>query len=326
MTTPKPANSNGGVEDVVVKARCEVREMLDRSLFVRASDLLANITAASKDKCGKIFWITLEKEYHSTLVKTVSALSRKLGLTYPIGLLKEALFDFLLPILNGEPQADFFNCNKVESKANRANRERKRLARKRTRAAARERKRECDKLKIKSDKAGNPSGQTRTCKTCSTKFTSRKRLSKHKCPGKREKAETEKKEVTTVASDAKRARRARARKAKKVRSTASKVVALETEVTSTKVPEEVIAAKKLDKDPPVTEGSGSVELAKDEKPGDKSKDPVECEDCDQPAVGYWGFNERNAYPKCRTCGNRAEDRGLTSFGDSDPDPGPRFFF
>ena len=36
---------------------------------------LSNVTAVSKDKEGRIFWVTLEKSYYSTLVKIVPALA-----------------------------------------------------------------------------------------------------------------------------------------------------------------------------------------------------------------------------------------------------------
>jgi len=71
-----------------------VRDVLDTHLFVRATDLLTKVVAASKGNGGQIFWITLQREFHSTSVKTVLAIASKLGVTYPIGLLTEALFTF----------------------------------------------------------------------------------------------------------------------------------------------------------------------------------------------------------------------------------------
>ena len=69
-----------------------LRDMLNNHLFVRASDLLTRIVAASKGKDGKLFWITLDREYQSTLVETTLAIATKLGVTYPIGLFNKALF------------------------------------------------------------------------------------------------------------------------------------------------------------------------------------------------------------------------------------------
>ncbi|KAF8460129.1 hypothetical protein BDZ91DRAFT_766534 [Kalaharituber pfeilii] len=163
--------------------------MLRKGLFVRASDLLSNVVVATKNEDGKVTWINLGKEYHGMMLTT--ALTKK----------------------------------KTEAKSNRANRERKRLARKRQRAAARERRRECDKLKIPRDASGNPTGQTRKCDVCENRFASRKRLSKHKCApirkdGQKEVLLAEKVKKTNLA---KAARRRKARAAKKERKKSAKV-------------------------------------------------------------------------------------------------------
>jgi hypothetical protein len=214
--------------------RADVQSMLNKCLFVRTSDLLSNVTSAAKTVQGKFIWVTLDTKYHAVLVKTVLAITKQSDLTFPTALIKDELFSYLLQILNGTPQSDFFKAQKIETLANRANQERKRLARKRSRAAARERKRECDKLKIPSDKKGVPTGQTRSCKACLTKFTSRKRLSKHVCTGKPVDAGQSGKELAVVGggkkiTEAKRLRRASARRNRRQKAKAAKVAAKEDE-------------------------------------------------------------------------------------------------
>ncbi|KAF8241188.1 hypothetical protein K440DRAFT_637797 [Wilcoxina mikolae CBS 423.85] len=281
--------------------RVSARDMLNKCLFVRTSDLLVKITSAAKSVDGKFFWVTLDKQYHSVLVKTALAIASRSELTFPIGLLKEELFSHLLQILNGEPQSDFFCSQKIEAKANRANRERKRLARKRSRAAARERKRECDKLKIPCDKRGVPaSGQTRSCKVCLKQFTSRKRLSKHVCTdsssavgegGKEQDVTT----GTVKVSEAKRLRRAKARRVRRQTAKAAKVTA-KNETTpqgDVETSGDAVADNKLTRTSPVTEGSGVMGINVD---GQWWKIEVgsRCEDCSKPAVSA----KFGRYPKC----------------------------
>ncbi|KAF8248048.1 hypothetical protein K440DRAFT_643319 [Wilcoxina mikolae CBS 423.85] len=230
-TSKKEALTVDSLVAAMEQKRANVRNMLNKCLFVRTSDLLSNVTSAAKTVEGKFIWVTLDKKYHSVLVKTALAIASQSDLTFPVGLLKEELFSHLLMILNRTPQSDFFSLQKIETKANRANRKRKRLARKRSRAAARERKRECDKLKIPSNKQDVPSnGQTRSCKKCLKKFTSRKRLSKHACTGSVSDAGKGGKEqvVTTdtvKVSEAKRLRRAKARRTRRQTAKAAKVAA-----------------------------------------------------------------------------------------------------
>ncbi|KAK5997495.1 hypothetical protein PT974_02858 [Cladobotryum mycophilum] len=255
--------------------------ILNAAMFVRASDVLTNIVSATKDVSkGKIIWITLNKSFHSIMLKTaVTAVRCSETGTHGMEAIKEAFFTFLLEILNGRPQADFFDKKKIEAKGNRANRERKRLARKRQRAAVRERKREASKLHIKTDKAGNPTGQTRTCKACETKFASRKTLSKHKCPG--PKPGMDPIPVPASKGQTSEAKRARRRKAKKARKDRKKA----------KVAEQSVADNKLKADAPVTGGSGSAKEV-----------VLECEgtvmrSCDFPAHGVI-HHGLCSYPKC----------------------------
>lgn len=264
---------------------------LEKNLFVRASELLARVTVAAKDANGQISWVTLEPTYHSVLVKTAIEAVKASGSSHCAASVKEALFTFLLVILNGRPQEKFFASKEVESKSNRANRERKRLARKRSRAAKRERDREAKLLQrtrgvSDEDKARTkPSGSTRTCTKCEKKFASRKKLSRHSCDPAKQANEALPTKQPGVVTDAKRARRARARKARRDAVKARKVADVEAKAAA------IAAAKKLKLRTPVTGVSGKV---------------IECEDCDLPAVGAV-HHSMMRYEKCEEHGSHRSE-------------------
>ncbi|KAF8634604.1 hypothetical protein AX15_000810 [Amanita polypyramis BW_CC] len=88
---------------------------------------------------------------------------------------KRALFVFTLELLNGKAQENFLEAKSGAAKASRAQREKKRIARKRTRAARRERSREAEAL------AKVVGSNSTACVICGRKFTSRKTFSKHAC-------------------------------------------------------------------------------------------------------------------------------------------------
>ena len=87
------------------------------------------------------------------------------------------MFVFILELLNREGHLAFFELQKGGRKANNAQKEKRRLARKRSRAAKRERERE-------AAKAANLPARERECVHCGRKFQSRKTASKHRraCP------------------------------------------------------------------------------------------------------------------------------------------------
>ncbi|KAH6914960.1 hypothetical protein BKA70DRAFT_560664 [Coprinopsis sp. MPI-PUGE-AT-0042] len=275
---------------------------LEKSLFVRASELLARVTVAAKDENGRICWVTLEPAYHSVLVKTAVAAVKASGPSHCVASIKEALFTFLLAILNGRPQDKFLASKEVESKTNRANRERKRLARKRSRAAKRERDREAKHLQnttrmTEEDRSrSKPSGSTRTCMLCEKKFASRKKLSRHSCSTTQANEALPTKQPGII-TDAKRARRARARKARREAVKAKKVAEQEAQAILS------AAAKKLKLRTPVTDTSGKT---------------ITCENCDSPAVGAVHHGNQR-YEKCEDCGTRRTD--FIWFRECDTCPG-----
>ena len=104
------------------------------------------------------------------------------------------MLEFLLRILNGHVAAVFRLDQKVARDQNRANREKKRLARKRSRAARRERAREaelvtrsthtCKSKEAQLSRPGAPASRRGSRCECGKSFRSRKRRSHHagNCP------------------------------------------------------------------------------------------------------------------------------------------------
>ncbi|KAF8260857.1 hypothetical protein EI94DRAFT_1705995 [Lactarius quietus] len=100
--------------------------------------------------------------YHSHLAKCAVAL-----VPHPVHVVKK--------MLNGVGNTAFFNLLKGGCKANNAQREKQRLARKWRHAAKREREHE-------AAKAAKLPPQERSCSKCGSRFTSCKTARKHKCP------------------------------------------------------------------------------------------------------------------------------------------------
>ncbi|KAG8939899.1 hypothetical protein FRC03_005925 [Tulasnella sp. 419] len=302
MAPASTNNSFSGIGHIVRADASAVRDLvgaamsiLSRHLFIDPSELLANITMATKDDCGKYTWIVLKKELHSTLARRVFGLRSEVAQpTFDEPTFKEALFSFLLNTLNGKVAADFFDKKKIEANNNRANRERKRLTRKRSRAAKRERDREEKKVVAGKDdaatlKQSSDKPSTRSCYVCNRRFSSRKRASRHKCPGPPEVKKPQ--EQVIKASPAKRARRARARKAKAARAKAAKQAGKGKEVVGEEKSEPAADVSKLP-------GSSAVTASSRTQPKQK-KAREECEACEEVAVGYKVSAGGGIYPKCR---------------------------
>jgi len=85
------------------------------------------------------------------------------------------MFVYVLELLNGIGNLAFFDLQAGGRKANNAQKEKRRLARKRSRASKRERERE-------AAKAAKLPTRERQCVSCGRKFNSRKTAKKHKCP------------------------------------------------------------------------------------------------------------------------------------------------
>ena len=85
------------------KCQIEIRStvaMLEESMFVRPSDLLARVMVVAKDANGRISWVTFDPAYHAVLVQAAIATTKANGLKHLTASIKEALFNFLLDIWN----------------------------------------------------------------------------------------------------------------------------------------------------------------------------------------------------------------------------------
>ena len=141
-----------------------------RRWFLSRTNLLANAISAQKAEDGNILWVEFTPQYHSHLVKCAVAL-----VPHPVLKVKKVMFVYILELLNGKGNLAFFDLHTGGRKANNAQKEKRRLARKRSRAAKRERDRE-------AAKAAKLPPRERQCMACGRKFKSRKTASKHKCP------------------------------------------------------------------------------------------------------------------------------------------------
>jgi hypothetical protein len=88
--------------------------ILERNLYVRASELWNKTAIVAKDASGRVKWITLDPRYHSILVRTAIATVRANGPSHSIATVKEAVFVYLLDIINGKLQRNFFTRSEGE--------------------------------------------------------------------------------------------------------------------------------------------------------------------------------------------------------------------
>ena len=166
------ATSRRSLPEVVDLSVFDVLNIFRRRWFLSRANLLTNIISAQKAEDGNISWVEFTPPFHSHLVKCAVALVPHRAC--PVPMVKRVMFVFILELLNQEGHLAFFELQKGGRKANNAQKEKRRLARKRSRAAKRERDREAAKV------AKLPPRE-RECLTCGRKFKSRKTAKKHKC-------------------------------------------------------------------------------------------------------------------------------------------------
>ncbi|KAH9054611.1 hypothetical protein EDB83DRAFT_2616788 [Lactarius deliciosus] len=118
----------------------DILNIFRRRWFLSRPNLLANAISAQKTEDGNISWVEFSPPYHSHLVKSAVAL-----VPHPVHAVKKVMFVYILELLNGEGDLAFFDLHKGGRMANNAQKEKRRLARKRSRAAKRERDREAAK-------------------------------------------------------------------------------------------------------------------------------------------------------------------------------------
>jgi hypothetical protein len=175
------SRSSPGVVDLSV---FDILNIFRRRWFLSRANLVAHVTSAQKAEDGNFSWVEFAPPFHSHLVKCAVAL-----VPHPVHVVKRVMFVFILELLNGVGTTAFFDLQKGGRKANNAQKEKRRLARKRSRAAKRERDRE-------AAKAAKLPQRERQCEGCGRKFASRKTSRKHKCTV--TKGESMRKEATVV--------------------------------------------------------------------------------------------------------------------------------
>jgi len=175
MATIPPQKPKGGARpkqsppgDVELSV-FDILNIFRRRWFLSKAHLLANAISAQKAEDGNISWVEFTPQFHSHLVKCAVAL-----VPHPVHKVKKVMFGYILELLNREGHLAFFELQKGGRKANNAQKEKRRLARKRSRAAKRERDRE-------AAKAAKQPPRERQCVACGRKFKSRKTARKHKC-------------------------------------------------------------------------------------------------------------------------------------------------
>jgi predicted RNA-binding Zn-ribbon protein involved in translation (DUF1610 family) len=176
MAPTPPQNPKGGSKpkraspgDVELSV-FDIHNIFRRRWFPSRDHLLTNVISAQKAEDGNISWVEFTPQYHSHLVKCAVPL-----VPHPVAKVKKVMFVYILELLNREGHVAFFELQKGGRKASTAQKEKRRLARKRSRAAKRERDQEAAKV------AKQPPREQQ-CVACGRKFNSRKTASKHKCP------------------------------------------------------------------------------------------------------------------------------------------------
>jgi hypothetical protein len=178
MGTPPPTMPRGGSKPLRITSKVVELSVFDvlntfrRRWFLSRTALLNHIISAQKAEDGNISWVEFSPPFHSHLVKCAVVLVPIHAC--PVPMVKRVMFVFILELLNREGHQTFFDLWKGGRNANNAQKEKRHLARKRSRAAKRERDRE-------AVKAAQLPPRERQCLGCGCKFESCKTAKKHKC-------------------------------------------------------------------------------------------------------------------------------------------------
>ncbi|KAF8491847.1 hypothetical protein F5888DRAFT_1860524 [Russula emetica] len=136
MATTPPQKPKGGARpkkslpgDVELSV-FDILNIFRRRWFLSRPHLLANAISAQKAEDGNISWVEFTPQFHSHLVKCAVAL-----VPHPVHKVKKVMFGYILELLNGDGHMAFFELQKGGRKANNAQKEKRCLARKRSRAA-----------------------------------------------------------------------------------------------------------------------------------------------------------------------------------------------
>ncbi|KAI0282724.1 hypothetical protein BC826DRAFT_1044387, partial [Russula brevipes] len=105
----------------------DIHNIFRRRWFLSRAHLLTNVISAQKDEDGNLSWVEFTPQYHSHLVKCAVAL-----VPHPVLKVKKVMFVYILELLNEGGHEAFFELQKGGRKANNAQKEKRRLARKRS--------------------------------------------------------------------------------------------------------------------------------------------------------------------------------------------------
>jgi hypothetical protein len=177
----KPRQAPPGGVDLLV---FDILNILHHCWFLSRANLMSYVTSAQKAEDGNFSWVEFTPHYHSHLVKCSVVL-----VPHPVHAVKRVMFVYVLELLNGVGNLAFFDLQKGDHKANNAQREKKHLAWKWSKAAKCEQDHEAAKV------AKLPM-QEQCCSKCGCSFKSCKTAHKHKCPN--FKVESVREEATVV--------------------------------------------------------------------------------------------------------------------------------
>jgi len=147
----------------------DILNIFRRRWFLSRQHLVDSVLSAQKNEDGTHSWVEFSPQFHSHLVKCTVAL-----VPHCVRTVKRVMFVYVLELLDGAGHTAFFDLQKGSHKANNAQKEKRRLSRKRSWAAKWERDHE-------AAKAAKLPPRERQCEACGRKFKSHKVAHKHKC-------------------------------------------------------------------------------------------------------------------------------------------------
>ena len=119
------AASTGPLSKEIELSVFDILNIFRRRWFLSRPHLLTQVISAQKAEDGNISWAEFSPPYHSHLVKCAIAL-----VPHPVPKVKKVMFVYILELLNGDGHEAFFDLKKGGRKANNAQKEKRRLARK----------------------------------------------------------------------------------------------------------------------------------------------------------------------------------------------------
>jgi hypothetical protein len=118
----------------------DILNIFRRQWFLSRDHILPQVVSAQKTKEGRIFWVELAPQFHTSLVGHALRVLQTQPHPVPVAKVKWVLFVFLIELIEGAPQTGYFDLRKddPEKKAVRADTRRRKNARRKARTAAAE--------------------------------------------------------------------------------------------------------------------------------------------------------------------------------------------